>query len=1035
MKSKFFTFILALIAGASMSLQAQKVKVGDLYYELNKPNDGEATVIWGISDDPMDDIENTQRYKGAITIPSSITYNANNYTVTVIGGIYENGKTDLAHMYGAFTNCTELTAISIPNTVTKIFSKSFMNCSSLTAITIPNMGVSENDCYVGPGLFEGCTSLEVISLGSGVLGIDEKHSINVYGYVTSLAEFLNEVGIPALKAIQVDPANPKYCSVDGVLFTKDMTTLIAYPASKEGTSYTIPASVTSITKGAFGYNKNLQSITIPDGVTEIPWAAFLKATGLKSISIPASVTIIEEFSFTNCSSLESVAIQNATYVTTGFLFRGCSSLKSVKLPTANNALEATDAGNIIFNIIGMQMFAGCSSLTSITIPDVVETIGDNAFANCSSLETITLPASLKSNGIGSDAFYGCSGLQSFSIANSNEAYAITDGVLYTNDKDSLLAYPVGKASDLFIPESTITTIADDAFSGANKLKAINIPDGVTTIGDNAFEKCNQLTSLVLPKKLTSIGEDAFKDCSNLASVTFPEGLLTIGTAAFDSDGALSKIVIPSTVTTIGTRAFAICTGLTSVTCYATVPPTLGTNCFVSVPASTPFYVPDLAYDTYNDDTKWKTLNLQRFAPLRYDYKSGFVATLLPPAGTLAYSGEITLPEVVSFGGFDYTVTGIAANAFRNANNLQSVSIPKTVTSIGEAAFYGATGLAEISVDAANTAFCSVDNVLMDKAQNTIIAYPAGTAATEYTTPASVTTIGMGAFAGSKNLKELTLSENVASIGEGAFANCAALTTITSEAVTPPVCAIVGKGTAYEETPFDGITKTIPVYVPAGTVEAYNAADGWSYFSNIQGPFDPTGKTAYELVDLSTESLTEGKYLIVFDDNKAHAAVSGKDLIVSSDELTIINGVAYVPEETVCDVTIAPLGTDSFSILLADGTSYLDLQAKNSVTTAATPAGFAITAGDDKTAQIAKYLPSESKTYVLKRNGNYFRMYSGTTYTLPSLYRLKKNDPTGIEDIDASSLQEGDRGRLILLDGQIFILRGDKIYTITGQTVK
>ena len=231
-----------------------------------------------------------------------------------------------------------------------------------------------------------------------------------------------------------------------------------------------------------------------------------------------------------------------------------------------------------------------------------------------------------------------------------------------------------------------------------------------------------------------------------------------------------------------------------------------------------------------------------------------------------------------------------------------------------------------------------------------------------------------------------------------------------------------------------VDKTIPVYVPKGTVEAYRAANEWKDFTNIQeatGPIDPTGKTAYELVDLSKESVTAGEYIIVFDDNKAHAAVSGKDLIASSDELTFEDDYAFVPEEAVCAVTIAPLGTDSFSILLANGTSYLDLQAKNSVTTAATPAGFAITAGDDKTAQIAKYLPSESKTYVLKRNGNYFRMYNGTTYTLPKLYRKKADAPTGMDNIQDTDVQN----IKVLRDGQIYILRGEKVYTLTGQEVR
>ena len=1014
---KIFIFILALVA--CMSVQALTVKVGDLWYDLDYPNDGEASVTWGNS---ADDINNTQRYKGAITIPESFMYESKTYTVTRIRG---HAIGDYATSYGAFTNCTDLTAISIPNSVTEgIGDKTFMNCSSLTAISIPNAA------YISWGTFSGCSSLEVISIGSGVKEVNS--GVNWGPEDLSVAKELAQNGLPALREIQVDPANPYLCSVDGVLYTKDMDSLLSYPAAKEGTTYTVPASVTTIVEGAFMNSKNLQTVTIQEGVKNIEGVAFLKAANLKNITLPASLTRINYFCFTRCSSLESVSIPNGTEVYIPYLFSGCTSLQSVQLPTSTNKLYDVISNTYKYNTIGMQMFAGCSSLETITIPDVVETIGDDAFTNCTSLASVTLPASLQADGIGNDAFYGCSNLQSFSIDNSNISYATTDGVLYTNDKDSLLVYPIGKASDLFTPESTVTTIAAQAFKGAKKLKAIAFPDGVTTIGDEAFKSCSELTSVTLPKKLTTLGEDAFASCSKLAEVTMPDGLITIGPSAFDSDAALKEIVIPSSVTTIGARAFALCTGLEKVTCYATIPPTIAnSNCFVSVPASTPFYVPDLAYDTYNDDTQWKTLNLQRFAPLRYDYKSGFVATLLPPAGTLAYSGEIALPEVVSFGGFDYTVTGIAANAFRNANNLQSVSIPKTVTSIGEAAFYGATGLAEISVDAANTAFCSVDDVLMNKAQTTILAYAPGKADSEFTTPATVTTIALGAFAGCENLQDLTLTADVANIGQGAFADCTALKSITCEAATPPTCTVIGKGTASEETPFDGITKTIPVFVPASSLADYQGADGWSYFSNIQGPFDPTGKVAYQLVDLSTESVTEGQYLIVFDDNKAHAAVSGKDLIASSDELTIIGGVAYVPEATACAVTIAPLGVDSFSILLANGTNYLDLQAKNSVTTSTTASGFAITdSGEgDKTVQIAKYLASESNTYVLKHNGDYFRMYNGTVYTLPKLYR-KVSTPTAVENTVAE-----DKAIKRLVNGQLLIEKNGKVFNAQGIEVK
>ena len=180
---------------------------------------------------------------------------------------------------------------------------------------------------------------------------------------------------------------------------------------------------------------------------------------------------------------------------------------------------------------------------------------------------------------------------------------------------------------------------------------------------------------------------------------------------------------------------------------------------------------------------------------------------------------------------------------------------------------------------------------------------------------------------------------------------------------------------------------------------------------IRALFEELDDQAYKLVDLSTESITEGEYIIVFDDDQAHAEVSGENLIASSGVISYIGDYAYVPKGTDCNVTIAPLGTSEFSILLADGVSYIDLQKGNSITTSETPSGFTISDGGSQNVLIEKEF--SSITYALRQFGSEFRMYEYISYTLPQLYR--KIIPTYTvrwEDwdgtlLDIESYSEGD----------------------------
>ena len=226
MKQKLFTLLLAVAASVG-TLFAQKVQIGDLYYNLdatsqtaevtykscynNKYNEG-----WGIT---------------TANIPSSVEYNSVTYSVTSIG-------------FAAFYNCDGLTSIDIPNSVTSIGSSAFGNCSGLTSVTI-GYSVTSIEDYA----FEDCSSLT---------------SVTIPNSVTSIGEWAFE-DCTGLTSIDVASDNSNYCSEDGVLFNKDKTTLIQYPEGKQG-AYTIPNSVTSIGRSAFSGCSSLTSVTIPNSV-------------------------------------------------------------------------------------------------------------------------------------------------------------------------------------------------------------------------------------------------------------------------------------------------------------------------------------------------------------------------------------------------------------------------------------------------------------------------------------------------------------------------------------------------------------------------------------------------------------------------------------------------------------------------------------------------------------------------------------------------------------------------------------------------
>jgi len=404
----------------------------------------------------------------------------------------------------AFSNCTSLTSITIPNSVTGIGANAFEYCSNITSLTIPDSVTS-----IGYGAFNGCTSLTSITIPNGVTSIG--------GSAFEGTALLDKQTTPV-----------KYADSWVVNCDSDVENVII----KSGTK--------GIANSAFSWCSSLKSITIPDSVTSIGYNAFFNCTSLKSITIPDSVTSIGESAFDSCSNLTAIDVEvgNNNYTSVNGVLFNKGKTELICYP-AGKTDKSYNIPNSVTSI-DYQAFTYCTSLKSITIPDSVTSIGEFAFENCKSLTSITIPNSATEIGFG--AFSGCASLISITIPNS----VTSIGNVAFSDCTSL--------TSITIPNS-VTEIGSSAFSRCTSLTSITIPDSVTSIGDWAFSGCTSLTSITIPDSVTWIGDWAFSGCTNLKSITIPNSVTSIGYLAFGGCTSLTSITIPNGVTSIGEYTF------------------------------------------------------------------------------------------------------------------------------------------------------------------------------------------------------------------------------------------------------------------------------------------------------------------------------------------------------------------------------------------------------------------------------------------------------------------------------------------------
>jgi hypothetical protein len=298
----------------------------------------------------------------------------------------------------------------------------------------------------------------------------------------------------------------------------------------------------------------------------------------------------------------------------------------------------------------------------------------------------------------------------------------------------------------------VTSIGKQAFLRCTSLISVTIPNSVTNIGVNGFLACSGLTNINVDANnqfYSSMNGVLFDKaqttliqypCNKAGSYIIPDSVTNIVFGAFYECIRLTSVTIPNSVTSIGAEGFYRCTNLSSVT------------------------IPD-SVNNIGADAFYGCIRLT----------------------------SITIPN---------SVTSIGEDAFSGCTSLSSVTIPDSVNNIGVNAFYGCSGLTTINVDAENQFYSSMDGVLFDKAQTTLIQYPWGKAGS-YIVPNSVTNIGVGAFYECPSLTSVTIPNSIASIGEDAFSGCYSLTNVT----IPNSVASIG---AYA---FDGCSSLTSVTIP------------------------------------------------------------------------------------------------------------------------------------------------------------------------------------------------------------------------------
>ena len=692
----------------------------------------------------------------------------------------------------AFKGLKIISNVVVPDTVTSIGRGAFEGCSSLESMTLPFVGEGENassdDTRVFGHIFgceAGCSS------NTSSYTIQGIHSYTSYYYGYYIPDTIREVTITKQTAI---PANAFY--------NCDLIEEI-----------NIPTDTTSIGSYAFYYCRSLNK---------------LNGKEIGEFNIPQSVTSISSYAFYNCSAASNVTLTNSVTSIGAYAFSGCAAIVQFNSNNLGELIVPTSCTSI-----GAYAFEKLALITNVVVPDTVTSIGDGAFKGCSTLENITLPFvgdkrhDTESENkypfgyiFGTSSYTGCvSTLQHYMTSRAGGG-----GNFYTTYKT------------YYIPQTlTQVTITDSnyiqygAFENCNNIKGITIPDGVTAIQQRTFYNCTSLCRLNstvdgefnLPKGVKTIWDYAFYNCDGMVIFNCADGITSIRQEAFNGCNFLTQfnsenaneLIVPDTVTTIGQYAFQNVSLVKNVVVPDSVT-YIGIGAFSGCKSLESITIPFIG------DSNKTTEDTNQY-PLGYifgssSYTGGYGITQYYVGENINSYTSNTYYIPVSLK--NVTVTNdliISLGSFHNCSIIESITIPSTVTYIGNYAFSGCSKLNRL-----NSAIDGECNI-----------------------PQNVTRIGQYIFKGCTNISKVTTGESIETIGYHAFYDCTALVQFNGdnvgEFVIPDTVTSIGAGAFYGSKmvsltmPFVGISENnaSATEITLGHIFGHNSSSSDQYLTS------------------------------------------------------------------------------------------------------------------------------------------------------------------------------------------------------------